>query len=226
VKASDNVVPTPNTEATLSSSTFIYDIKYPTATVTAPAGGSIISALTSIAGTTTEEFIVSGVYITMRDDTTGLWWNQAGSTFSLNDAGKIFYLATPQSAGVWSNWTWTFDSQYLQTGRIYTINYYAIDAASNQQPTRTSVFTWDRTDPTSFVVSPANNSFIGVGQLTSITGTATDLNDIKDSGVEVSIQRLPVGEWWDSGLNTWVAPGSGPLYITTPATIDPPERSA
>ncbi len=215
VKASDNVVPTPNSETALSSTTFVYDVQYPTATVYSPANGAIISALTDISGTTQEEFVTSAVYITVRDDTMNLWWDNTNSTFTLLNGAKVFYLAS-QVAGSWNNWTWSFPSSKFVTGRDYTINVYATDAAGNTQPVAISGFTWDKTDPLSEVTVPTNGSFLRVGAFTTVSGTADDANDIQT--VEVSIQRLSDSNWWNSGSNSWS--GSGPLYISQTATLD------
>ena len=222
VRASDNVVPSPNVESVnLSSAVFIYDVQYPTATVVFPSNGSIISSLSAISGTSVDEFVTSAVYVTMRDDTALLWWDQATSTFSRTDITKLFYTATPASAGVWTTWTWPFDSTKLTTGRSYTLHVYAVDAAGNIQPISTSGFTWDKTDPTSFVTVPADSSFVGLGHFTTISGTADDANDIQT--VALSIQRLSDNDWWDTSTNNWNP--VGPVYIGTPASIDGPSGS-
>ncbi|OVE75659.1 hypothetical protein BVX98_07190, partial [bacterium F11] len=222
VQATDNVGPPGNSEplVSLASATFIYDINYPTATVTFPANGSVESQLTAVTGNTVEEFVTNEVRITMRDDTTGLWWDQGGSTFTLIDAAKVFYLATPDTPGDWSNWTWAFDEAKLQNGRDYTIQIYALDAAGNQQPNQTSGFKWDVEDPVSFVSLPQDGSFKGVGTLTIITGTADDINNINK--VEVSIRRVSDGWYWDTSRNDFYNNGGTPLYIGTPATLLPP----
>ncbi|MCB4757108.1 MAG: Ig-like domain-containing protein, partial [Elusimicrobia bacterium] len=226
VKASDNVVPTPNTEATasLSSATFVYDVEYPTATVTSPANGAVICSLTSVGGSTVEQFKMSGVYITMKDNVTGKWWDQSGSTFSRTDGEKIFYLATPQSPGIWTTWSWSVDQSKFQTGRGYTVSYYALDQAGNQQPDASSGFTWDKTDPTSAVVEPANGAFIKQGGFVQVTGWADDANDI--SKVEISIQRVDDDKWWkyQGASGDWET-SAGAIYLPTPATLNPPPGS-
>ena len=219
VQATDNVDPSGNFEPLvgLSSSVFVYDIQYPTATVTYPVNTGVISQLTAVTGSTTEEFSVTEVRVTMMDNTTGLWWNQSTTTFSLTGGGKIFYQATPNGPGDWSTWEWSFDENELITGRGYSIQIYAVDAAGNQQPNATSVFTWDTTDPISFVSSPADNSFVGFGNLTIITGTADDTNNIQTT--EVSIQRVSDGFFWNSTLNDFQNTGGTPIYLDTPAAL-------
>jgi len=170
-QATDNVVPTGNSESLigLSSATFVYDIRYPTATVTSPANGAIISQISQIAGNTVEDFVMSQVWITIKDNTAGLWWDQGTSAFSRTDPSKLFYLATQQSPN-WATWSWPFGSSALTTGRSYTIQVYGIDAAGNQQPASSSGFTWDKTDPTSVVTLPMDGAFIGTSGLTVISG--------------------------------------------------------
>ncbi len=222
VRASDNVVPVPNVESVnLSSAVFVYDIQYPTATVVFPSNGSIVSSLNNISGTSFDEFVTSAVYVTMRDDSGLLWWDLGTSTFSRTSGTKIFYVATPASPGVWTTWTWPFDSTKLTTGHSYTLNIYAVDAAGNIQPVSASGFTWDKTDPVSFVTVPTDGSFVGLGHFTTISGTADDANDIQ--GVQLSIQRLSDNDWWDTTTNNWNP--VGPLYIGTGATIDGPSGS-
>jgi hypothetical protein len=222
VRASDNVVPIPNVESVnLSSAVFVYDVQYPTATVVFPGNGSIISSLASLSGTSFDEFVTSGVYVTMRDDATLSWWDQVTTTFTRTDITKLFYQATPASPGVWTTWTWPFDSTKLTTGRSYTVHVYGVDAAGNIQPVSAGGFTWDKTDPTSIVTLPVDNSFVGLGHFTTISGTANDVNDIQT--VELSIQRLSDNDWWDTSTNNWTP--VGPLYIGTGATIDGPTGS-
>jgi hypothetical protein len=203
VRGTDNVVPSGNQESSvgLSSATFVYDIEYPTATVTSPASGNTISNLTAVAGATSEQFSVSDVRINMKNNSTNLWWN--GSAFATADGSQAYYAVTPQSPGVYTTWTWPFSGAALTSGTTYTLQVYGVDVAGNQQPATNSIFIWDKLAPTSNVTSPANGSFIKYGALTSITGTADDLKDI--GSVAVHVQRVSDGQYWNGNLNAWEA---------------------
>ena len=191
----------PNTEVNLASATFVYDIEYPTATVTSPASGLAISALTQFAGTNVEDFKMNAVFITIQDSTTNLWWDQTSSSFSAVTGSKeVYYTATPQSPAIGRHGRGRLIRRSYKPARSYTIQVYGLDAAGNQQPASLEcihVGHSRRRFRMSF--SPADGTFIKAGGLTLVTGTATDINDIQT--LELSIQRLSDNKWWSSSIN-------------------------
>ncbi|OGR58292.1 MAG: hypothetical protein A2X34_00635, partial [Elusimicrobia bacterium GWC2_51_8] len=156
---------------------------------------TFISTCIFVAGTTSETngHAVMGTEVSMRDKSTGLYWN--GSAFL--SASRIWYDAS-DAANIF---TVAFENLALISGRQYEAVARSSDAVGEySQVFATYTFTYDSQPPSAQVLAPADSA--DAYSIASISGTAAD----SASGVssdEVVLKRLSDGRWWKNSASSW-----------------------
>ncbi|MFA5859695.1 MAG: hypothetical protein WC955_11605, partial [Elusimicrobiota bacterium] len=169
-----------------STSTFIYDIAAPIAAVTNPVGGSKISSLSTISGTSRDyETVTNIVKMRIFRNSDGKYWDRISETWGTDNQ---YFTITGNGSGeiTWSYTTPAFYntsySKYpaLTSGTSYTLD---IEVRDNTLPAppnialfpSTCTFWYDNTAPVSRIQFPADGqAYSTVKTLTTISGTAYD----------------------------------------------------
>ena len=231
---------------TSSNFQFVYDVKAPTSTLSAPAGTYAVS-LPSINGTATDnpggstynfpaQISTSAVQVAVKKIGGG-WWNN----ISFGDADPnygVFTVVNTSTTLPNNNWTVTNNANFatfqnnLVTGTQYRFISRTTDNAANSEfgthnadvPAGVGVtVTYDTAPATSAITLPVNgNSY---NALPSITGTASD-PVAGVSQVQVALRKFG-GAYFDPSTTdftsvpvVWiVATGTGPWTLTTPAKV-------
>ncbi|WP_243058101.1 Ig-like domain-containing protein [Nocardioides sp. SR21] len=172
----------------------------PTLTITSPATpGSTTDAPMVVSGRATDDRGLSTVEISVRDESTGLWWDPATATWtSAQTWGFAPWWGTPTTA----RWSWTFPGP--QYGRTYHVEARARDADNTvSSPVRAVDVRVDRPDgapPETVLEAPLDGSTAPVGRV-DLSGTATDDRGI--ATVRWSVRHAFSGQYW--GGTGWVA---------------------
>lgn len=182
------------------------DVTGPAITISHPSTGSNLNDASYIAGcgtASTEEICgtasdpsgISTLKISIREESTGKYWNGAAA---FNDATESLFDVTGTA-----NWTYAIlASKFTETS--YTIRVVGTDTLSNTSAT-TSTFRMDRTAPTAAITFPVSGSSYnaagyeaGCGTATTgdLCGTAADSGGSGLATVKVSIQR-GTGNYWN-----------------------------
>jgi hypothetical protein len=196
-----------NTQTVTDAFYILKDTVGPTVAISSPVVGSgYVSTVGTIVGTSSSPFPVSGTEVAVLDVAANLYWNPGASLF--NSGSAIFMVAAGSP-------TWSLNPGIpYQDGKAYkivarsssTFNFYSTVYA-------TAAFVADFSTPTVGVQAPVPNST--VGSLPVISGTALDPGGAASglSSVEVRLQRLSDGMYWNWFTQTW-----GVVGISTVAT--------
>ncbi|MEK7720936.1 MAG: hypothetical protein AAB359_00945, partial [Elusimicrobiota bacterium] len=211
VRATDNALPGGNTEADISSVTFVYDITAPGAAITYPIGLSDLrgnlKALTAVSGTAFENFGIKSASISVQE-AGGPYYDTQSSTF--NSPTQKWITAVISGSG--PSYTWSVAAPPLTDNKNYDLQIIADDLAGNvlTPPTATTI-RYDITQPLSGPATPADGSFLR--QLTEITGTAQDPNSNPSTvaGTQIKIKRSDDQYWTGAvwGVETWLTGVTG-----------------
>lgn len=183
-----------------STSTFVdafgigKNIFGPVTTISSPAA-AYLAAFSGITGNAlpTKGHAVLGTEVYLQDLASGLYFNN-GTFLSGSRAWQ-------DAADVASTFTITFPGLPLLEGRQYRAVARSSDSAGDySQVYATYTFTYDTQPPSARVISPADGS--GANSPTAISGTAADpVSGV--SGVEVILERLSDGKWWQNSVSSW-----------------------
>lgn len=196
-----------NTTTVVDAFFVLKDTVGPTVSISSPVVGSgYVSAIGTIVGTSSSPFPVQGTEVAVLDVAANLYWNPGASLF--NSGAAVFMVAAGSP-------TWSLNPGIpYQDGKAYkivarsssTVNFYSTVYA-------TAAFVADLSTPTVGVQAPVPNST--VGSLPVISGTALDPGGAASglSSVEVELERLSDGKFWNWFTQTW-----GVVGVSTVAT--------
>ena len=181
-----------NTDASPSSFTWIVDTAAPSSATSFPAASGEYNVAGWNAGCPTSGLCgtygdgpagsgVDTVQVSIRRDSTGLYWN--GASFS---AGSETWANTALASGDWSR---AFPASSFPADGDYTVRVRATDEAGNVQTPASRTFLFDGTAPTGSLTAPADGA--------ALRGAAVAVSsDSADSGSGVTsaeFQRRPAG---------------------------------
>ncbi|MBI2061611.1 MAG: hypothetical protein HYT87_17870, partial [Nitrospirae bacterium] len=155
VRALDNAG---NASAWAASNSVMVDYSLPTSSITAPANGAKLSALSSVTGSASDTGSgVQTVEITIQRNSDSQYWD--GSAWG---AGVAWLAATGTTS-----WSKSSGLPAWASGSAYTVQSKATDNAANaQSPTANASFTFDNTAPT----------FAGLASATAVSSSQIDLS--------------------------------------------------
>ena len=180
-----------------------YQFSRPTLTLTSPANNSSTDVPLVVSGRVTDNRSIASVEVSVRDNTTGLWWDAATATWTATQTwGFAPYRGTPTDA----LWSWTFAGP--QYGRTYHFEARARDTDNSlSSPVRTTDVRLSKPDnvaPETTLDTPAKPSTVPMGPI-AIDGTASDNTGV--AGVKYSVQHQRSAQWWTgsawSTTQTW-----------------------
>jgi len=179
----------------------------PMVTITTPTA-AFQSTFTWLSGNTAETnaHAVLGTEVTLRDTGSGLYYN--------NGAFLTGSKAWHDAEDTGSTYTITLANLPLLNGRQYQAVSRSSDAAGDySQVLATYTFTFDSLPPSAAVLYPADGS--AAYSASYVSGTAGDpVSGI--TSVQVVLQRVSDGKWWNNSLSSWGA-AYAPLQAgTTP----------
>lgn len=178
------------------------DAAAPVVTITAPAGGSTVSAPVTISGTVSDDSRVGTVEIAIQDKVSRLWWDARVSTWS---STKQWAGVGQKGSSLTSQEWWTpflgvaYSGQYLLQARSY-------DLSGHVSPVVSRTFSVqgagpvDTVAPDTTITAPVTNSTQPAGSV-SISGAASD--SVGVSGVGVAVQNRTTLQWWNGATSTW-----------------------
>ena len=181
-----------NTDASPSSFTWTVDTTAPSSTTSFPAasgeynvaGWNAGCATSGLCGTYGDGPVGSGVdtvEVSIRRDSTGLYWN--GASFS---AGSETWANAALASGDWSR---AFPASSFPADGAYTVRVRATDEAGNAQTPTSRTFSFDGTAPTGSLTAPANGAALR-GASVAVSSDSAD----SGSGVaSAEFQRRPAG---------------------------------
>ncbi|MCW2764945.1 MAG: hypothetical protein JWO11_904 [Nocardioides sp.] len=180
-----------------------YEFSRPTLTLTSPAPGSSTDVPLVVSGHVTDNRSLATVEVSVRDTSTGQWWDPATATWT---GTQVWGLAPWHGSATDADWSWTFAGP--QYGRTYHVEARARDTDNTlSTPVRTVDVTLrrpDRVAPETTITTPAPDSSAATGPV-SLTGTATDDQGV--SSVRYSILHAYSGQYWTgsawSTTRTW-----------------------
>jgi hypothetical protein len=231
-----------NTQATVSTSTFIVDMTTPSASAGLPAANNFYNAdgLTALTGTANDAAPGGGVPSTVqyvdleaRDDTGGEpdpWWNFNTPPDGAWESGETSTRAVLTNV-YFSSVAWSYSAKMpaFQSGRSYTVRMRPTDRSGNVSnfTTYTSSFTYDTQEPSSVITYPPSPDGVTYTAMSALTGTAGDatsgVNPADPLGpVEVSIQRVNDDNpdppdyadnyYWDNTAGQWIYNSGNPVW--------------
>jgi DNA-binding beta-propeller fold protein YncE len=164
----------------------------PTLTLTSPTPGSSTDAPVIFGGAATDNRGLATVEISLRDNSTGLWWDPRTATWV---ATQVWGLAPWRGSPTDATWSWTFPGP--QYGHSYHAEARARDIDNTpSNPVRTvdvSVSRPDRQPPGTVLDTPADASSAPTGPL-ALAGTATDDKGV--ARVQYAVMHRASGQWW------------------------------
>ncbi len=202
-----------------------YEFSRPTLTITSPSTGSSTDVPLVIAGRATDNRALATVEVSVRDTTTGLWWDPTTATWTGSQTwGFAPWRGSPTDA----TWNWTFPGP--QYGRTYHVEARARDTDNTlSTPSRSVEVRVDRPDPVrpdTVVTTPADQSTSAVGPV-ALSGTASDDRGV--ASVRWSVQHVANGQYWTgsawSAAQTWMTTtltAAGATSTGWSATWSPP----
>ena len=214
-----------------------YLFSRPTLTITSPANNSSTDVPFVVSGRVTDNRSIATVEVSVRDNSTGLWWDPATATWVPTQTwGFAPYRGTPTDA----QWSWTFAGP--QYGRTYHVEARARDTDNSlSSPVRTVDVRLSKPDnvaPATVLASPRSPRPRRSGRWPS-AGTATDNTGV--TAVKYSVQHQRSAQWWTGSAwsttqtwfnatvatpgatstgwsATWTPPSAGRYYIYAAAT--------
>ncbi|MDA3792630.1 MAG: Ig-like domain repeat protein, partial [Elusimicrobia bacterium] len=199
-----DMVPNDQAPVDISSVTFLYDNETPDAAVVSPSG-NINYAPSTIEGTTADNPVgtkknsgVVSAELKIKDLTEGtsFWdgdsWTGTEDFFAI--ASSTFYYQVPSPTATFTD------------GHTYQLSVRATDNAGNSYVSPTVNFTYDITDPVTYMDIPGNGDYYSYGYPDEISGSAEDTLPGSDvSKVKIVIKRQDGQWWWDSDKSWHVA---------------------
>ena len=192
-----------NTDASPSSFTWTVDTTAPSSTTSFPAasgeynvaGWNAGCATSGLCGTYGDGPVGSGVdtvEVSIRRDSTGLYWN--GASFS---AGSETWANAALASGDWSR---AFPASSFPADGAYTVRVRATDEAGNAQTPASRTFTFDGTAPTGSLTAPAD----GAALRGASVAVSSDSADAGSGVASAEFQRRPAGggAWTTIGTDT------------------------
>jgi len=173
----------------------------PTTAVISPSGPTAGPVV--VRGRAVDDRAITRVKLTVKDRTTGRYWNPARRRWQAQWLWYDTTLASPRAAA--TEWTFAFDPP-TGSGR-YQATAVAWDDAGVRDPgvARQRFTVTDPATavaPTTTITSPADNALLEEGAI-EVTGTATD--DRAVGVVRVSLRDLETDAYWNPDLATWQA---------------------
>ncbi|MFN0117549.1 MAG: hypothetical protein ACKVQC_04550, partial [Elusimicrobiota bacterium] len=213
-----------NYSTTFATASFIFDQNIPQSGITLPVNGSIIKSFTQIEGTMSETGVrylgtVSPVKLAIKENTSGLWWDDLAGTFSL--AGP----PTTDNVTLYSS-SWAFTG-IVQGDLTSGVSYYMTSRAyDNAAPVnnetfysvRSATFTFDNTAPVVVLNSPSDGIFFNNSTALISSGTAIDAT----SGVQTVQVNINNGSQYWSGTHNAAGNFTGSVnYVTADFSGNP-----
>ena len=189
----------------VSSMTFTYDTTAPGIAITAPVGlpavGGNLNAITTLAGTASDEFGISYASVAFQEADTLMYYSGVTSTFS--STTPVWFNAPV--TGTAPNFSWissTWPAIAPTTGRKYNIYAEAANLSGVVTTPVSITIEWDTTPPLSAPTFPANISY--VNNISSITGTAQDPGTSPSgvAGVQTQIESVSQNSCWTGSAFT------------------------
>jgi DUF2075 family protein len=172
------------------SSSYRADLTNPTVAITTPPAGWE-NSVPSLSGTASDAPSgVASVEVRVYNVTGNRYWN-----------GTIWTAAVSWDAAAGTT-AWTYNMPGLTSGRRYEVTAKATDNAGNSATHGPYTFDYDDVEPTVTITTPdlateyyqTMNTFIGTAN-DDASGVAK---------VEVKLQRIGDGKWWDNTVPDWV----------------------
>ena len=195
-----------NVEALSAKCTFYYDVVKPTTSISYPGDGQYY--------TSGEPTVVKGGYY---DGYSGIDFVKV----RISSGSYYWYGSSWTTPGNWldanvfaSSWTYTSLTGAWKNAGQYAIETYAADKSGNvQSSTPTVSFTYDDTEPESFVNTPADG---GVYEsMGTVSGTAADALSGVNSVKVVIQENFSPYSYYDIANSSWVPNAYGVVYNTT-----------
>ncbi len=181
-----------NTDTSPSSFTWTVDTTAPSSTTSFPAASAEYNVAgwnagcptSGLCGTYGDGPVGSGVdtvEVSIRRDSTGLYWN--GASFS---AGSETWANAALASGDWSR---AFPASSFPADGAYTVRVRATDEAGNAQTPASRTFTFDGTAPTGALTAPAD----GAALRGASVAVSSDSADAGSGVASAEFQRRPAG---------------------------------
>jgi hypothetical protein len=163
-----------------------------------------VNSTSSIGGSASDDVALSSVKLWIKDSTANQYWSGASW-----QGGETWIDPTSHTAA-WDTWTYDSSGVSFTSGNTYTVGAQATDALARTSTVPTDAFVFDTTCPT--VTADDIDGF--VASLESISGSAADTAPGQLLKVQVRIESVDSGEYWDGAswqaTTTWVdASGTG-----------------
>jgi beta-glucanase (GH16 family) len=179
---------------------------------TGPTRGPVV-----VRGRAVDDRGVTTVKLTVKDRTTGRYWNPARGRWQRQWLWYDTTLASPRSAA--TEWSFAFEPGTSGSGR-YQATAVAWDVAGTRDPGvsrrrfRIESGAVAVVPPETAITTPTEGALLDEGPLT-VTGTTTD--DTAVGVVRVVIRDLEAGRHWNPDLGTWQADWAWfPASVATP----------
>ena len=179
----------------------------PAVAITSPAGAyvSTVTAFTGTASAMTESSPVTGAEVGIQELSGGLYFD--GSAFA--SSTEVWLGASGLSSWSYDASTVPFSAgvQYKLLARARDINSFL-----TPQPYPNASFRLDQVSPTVYLSTPVTGS--NVYDLNAVEGTAADTGGAGLGSVEVYLDRVSDGKWWNFSADSW---GDVPVASATAA---------
>ncbi len=176
---------------------FWYDSTPPTSTLSV----AIAPPLVAIGGTATDgaNSGVNQVRVSMRNNTSGLYWNGTGWS-----SAEQFLVAVGTTT-----WTYGGAQPTWNNGTAYTVRSRAADVAGNlETPGSGITFTYDTTPPSVKLTAPNGGEIWAGGQPYTVTWTVTDTIGLPSTPITLSVS-------YDGGPTGLPLPATCPIRAAT-----------
>ncbi|MBI2788067.1 MAG: hypothetical protein HYX59_05235 [Elusimicrobia bacterium] len=219
----------PGASAGAQTQPFTYDLARPTSTVSVPANGSAVNALSAFSGAATDPGAnpsgVSKTYMAIRHTDGGAasigWWNWNTSAFD----GTISDPPPAPPSSAWTQvasttlqglaslaWSTAVPAGMLESSATYRVVVDALDVATNLQQGPTpvgsgSAFRYDSQAPVVVATAPTASAYLNLAGLIALAGTANDQASGASGlgGVQIILKSKQIGGggtgagYWNGG---------------------------
>jgi hypothetical protein len=192
------------------------DATPPSAAIASPAKNQVLDPQTvMVRGTAADDTAVGTVAVSVRDISTGRYWNALDAVWG---TPKMWNLAGYAGASTTSV-TFGFGFVGVGVGRSYVAQTRVTDTSGNSTtgvPVPFSTGTGaapDTVRPTGTVLVPVKDAVLPAGTVT-ISGQAID--DVAVASVEIAIKDRTAGLWWNPGTGTWGSLKWMPVALGSP----------